>query len=157
MPEWLDIQDPLVRKIVIGAVAFMVLVIVARVWATHREAAAAARRRRELERDYRRVRLQQEEVHKLAERIEATSSTNRIAGFAIVRQIDTVFSEGRASSVSAVEMAKALAAQKGGNAIINLQIQQGPKGQWFATGDAVVVKVFGRPTDREPPGEARRT
>ena len=144
MPEWFNLQDPLTRKIVLGAVVLVVLVFVARVWGGLRNRAIAARRRRELRRNYESIRLQQEEIKKLADQIEATSSTSRIAGFAIVRQIDTVFSEGRPSSQAAVELAKALAAQKGGNAIINLQIQQGPNGKWFASGDTVIVKAFGR-------------
>jgi len=48
----------------------------------------------------------------LAEQIVATSSTPRIAGYALIRQVETVFSDGRPSSAAAVELAKALAAQK---------------------------------------------
>ena len=149
LPEWLNIQDDLVQKIVAFAAGFIVLVIVLRIWGGRRAAAAAARRRAELRRDYEVVRLQREEIRKLAVRIEATSSTSRIAGFTIVRQIETVFTDGRASSVAAVELAKALAAQKGGNALINLQTQQTPNGKWVANGDAVVVKTFGRRGERE--------
>ncbi len=148
MPEFLRFSDPLVQRIVYGAAAFAVIVVVLRVIVAWRERRRSARIRKELQRDYDKVRLQQEEIRKLAGQIEATSSTPRITGFAITRQIETVFSEPRASSVSAVELAKALAAQKGANAIINLQTQQAPNGKWFASGDAVVVKVIGR---RKPP------
>lgn len=150
LPEWLQFDDPLVRRILYGAAVFVAIVIVVRVLSGWSERRRSAARRAELQRDYDKVRLQQEEIRKLAGRIEATSSTNRIAGFAIVRQIETVFSEGRPSSVTAVELVKAMAAQRGANALINLQTQQAPNGKWYASGDAVIVKVFGR-KDREPP------
>lgn len=153
MPEWLNIEDPLVRRIVLGAAAFVVLVLVLRVIGRRRAAAAEARRRAELRRDYDAVRLRQEEIRRLASQIAATSSTNRIAGFTIVRQVETVFTDGCASSVTAIELAKALAVQKGANALINLQTQQ-VGGKWVASGDAVVVRLLGRRGEGTPPPPA---
>jgi hypothetical protein len=80
----------------------------------------------------------------------ATSSTSRIAGYALIRQVETVFSDGRPSSAAAVELAKALGAQKGANALINLETRQLPSGKWVASGDAVLVRLVGRRDD--PPG-----
>ncbi|MCK4343110.1 MAG: hypothetical protein KAY37_15455 [Phycisphaerae bacterium] len=140
MPEWLNLADPVAQKIVAGAAAFIVLVIVVRIWSGYRNKVIAARRRAELRRSYDSVRLQQEEIKRLADRIQTTSSTARITGFTIVRQVEAVFTEGRTSSVAALELCKALAAQKGGNAVINLQARQTPSGKWVASGDAVVVQ-----------------
>jgi len=142
--DWLNNQEPLVRYVVIGAGVSILLVLLVRIWSGRREAHAAARRQADLRRNYEQVRLQQEEVRTLAARIEATSSTSRIAGYNVQRQIETVFADGRGSSASAVELAKALAVQKGGNALINLQVQQSPNGKWTAIGDAVVVQRPGR-------------
>jgi len=150
MPEWLNIEDPLVRRIVLAAAAFLLLVVALRVIGRRRAAAAEARRRAELRRGFDAVRLRQEEIRRLAGRIEATSSTSRIAGFTIVRQVETVFTDACASSVTAIELAKALAAQKGANALINLQTQQ-VGGKWVASGDAVVVRLLGRRGEDPPP------
>ncbi len=153
MLEWYNQLDPLVQRIVLAAAAFIALVIVLRWISGRRWRRSVARRQAELRRQYEHVRLQQEEVKRLAEQIWTTSSTNRIAGFAITRQLEAVFTEGKPSSLTAVEWCKALAAQKGANAIINLQTQQGPNGKWFASGDAVVVRnlVAKPPGDKPPP------
>jgi len=154
LPDWLHVQnltisDPLVLRIVYAAGALIVLVILLRILRRVRDRARDARVRAELRREKEEFRLQQEELRKLAARIVATSSTGRIAGYALVRQVETVFTEPRASSVAAIELAKALAAQKGANAIINFQSQPAPTGKWIASGDGVVVKLIGR---RDPPG-----
>jgi hypothetical protein len=150
MPDWLHItslsvDDPVVQKIVAGAVLLIMLVIVLRLIGRHRETVAAARRRAELHQAFAGVRLEQEEIRRLAQQIIATSSTARVAGYAILRQVETVFSDGKSSSGTAVDLVKALAAQKGANAIINLQTRQTPAGKWVASGDAVLVKLIGRP------------
>jgi hypothetical protein len=46
-----------------------------------------------------------------------------------------------------VEFAKALAAQKGANALVNLQTRQTAVGKWVASGDGVVVKLIARRDD----------
>jgi len=150
LPQWLNLQDPFVKTVVYAAAGLIILIIVVRIVARRREAVADARRRAELRRSHEGLRLQQEEIKRLAEKIQATSSTSRIAGFMIARQVETIFSEPRPSSVAAVELTKALAAQKGANAIINLQTQQMPTGKWVASGDAVLVKLVGR-RDTETP------
>ena len=144
MPDGLSIQEPLVKWIVAGSVGLIVLAIALRIWSGRRAAAADARRREEHRQHSDQARLQQEEVKKLADRIMTTSSTGRVTGFTIVRQVETIVTDGRASSVAALELCKALAAHKGGNAIINLQTQQIPGGKWVASGDAVIVKNLGR-------------
>ena len=144
LPVNVDWSDPLVRRIVLAAAAFVLLVIVLRIVGRWCERRAAARRRAELHQAFAGVRLEQEEIRRLAEQIIATSSTARIAGYAILRQVETVFSEGKPSSVAAVDLVKAFAAQKGANAIINLQTRQTPAGKWVASGDAVLVKMIGR-------------
>ncbi len=150
MPEWLNIQDPLVRTIVAASACLILLVIVLWIVGRRRTRQAEAERRQELRRGYESLRLRQEEIKRLAARIESTSSTGQIAGFVIIRQVETVFSEAKASSVTAVELVKALAGRKGANAIINLKTQQMPTGKWVASGDAVVVQVAGS-TEHEQP------
>lgn len=154
MPLDAILADPLVRNLVLAAAGFIVLIFVIRVFTTRRARREIVARQAELRRDYATLRLQQDEIRELAARIEATSSTGRIPGFSILRQVETVFSEAKPSSVSAVEQVKAFAAQKKANAIIHLQSQQMPSGKWVASGDAVVVKLYGRPlADRTPPGQ----
>lgn len=142
------LSDPLVRKIVCAAIVFIIGVIVIRFLARRSESSRAARARAELRAGMRQVRLQQEQITRLAARIIATSSTSRIAGFGIVRQIEAVFSDGEKSSEAAVELVKAHAAEKGANAIVNLQTRQTPTGKWVANGDAVVVKEYGQPKEK---------
>ncbi len=144
LPVNFDWADPLVRRIVLAAAALIVLVIVLRIVGRWRETRAAARRRAELHQHFDVVRLEQEEIRRLAEQLVATSSTTRVAGYAILRQVETIFSDGKPSSVAAVDLVKALAAQKGANALINLQTRQTPAGKWVASGDAVIVKLIGR-------------
>ncbi len=144
LPFNIDLSDPFTQRVLIVAAAFIALVIVLRIFGRIRENAASRRYRSELRRGMDEVRLQQEEVRQLAEQIAATSSTARIAGYAIVRQIETVFTEGRPTSVAALELLKGLAAQKGANGIINVQTRQMPTGKWVASGDAVLVRLIGR-------------
>jgi uncharacterized protein YbjQ (UPF0145 family) len=138
---WL--ADPTTRTIVYAALGLIILVIVLRIFGRRREAARWARRQAELRETQQSLRLRQEEIKKLADQIWTTSSTHRVAGFTIVRQVDAVFTEGKASSVAAMDLVKALAARMGANAIINLETRQGPNGKWYANGDAVVVKNLG--------------
>lgn len=163
MPEWLNfealnISDPLVRRIVLAAGALVVLALVLWVIRRRRERAAVRERTTELRRGFEELRLQNAEIQKLAAEIVATSSTSRVAGYAILRQVETVFADGRTSSAAAVELLKALAAQKGANAVINVQTRQASLGKWAASGDAVVVQLIGRRAPeagsrgRQPPG-----
>jgi hypothetical protein len=147
LPDWLpsfSLSDPAVQKIVAGAAALIVLVILLRIIGKVRYDVANARLRAELRREKDELQVQQEEARQLAETIVATSSTARVAGYAIVRQIETVFAEAKPSSAAAVEAVKTLAAQKGANALVNLQSRQMPSGKWSASGDGVMVKLIGR-------------
>jgi hypothetical protein len=147
LPDWLpslSLSDPTVQKIVAGAAALIVLVILLRIISKVRYDVANARLRAELRREKDALQVQQEEAKQLAETIVATSSTARVAGYAIVRQIETVFAEAKPSSTAAVEAVKTLAAAKGANALVNLQSRQLPSGRWSASGDGVVVKLIGR-------------
>ena len=139
--------DPVVEKIVLGAAALAIVAVLFHFVARRRDARATARWRAELQAGADEVRLKHEEVKGLADKIVATSSTHRIAGYDIGRQIEAVFADGQKSAEAAVELVKAHAARKGANAVINLRTQQIPSGKWVAGGDAVVVKNM-RP--REP-------
>lgn len=151
MPQWLDLGDPLVQRVVAVAAGLVALIVVVRLWHRWREHVASARRRAELRRTRGQVQLQQAEVRRLAERVVATSSTGTIAGFVIVRQIETVFAEGQRSPADAVEMLKAFAARKGANALINLSGQRLPSGKCVASGDAVIVRPVDEPPPNPPP------
>lgn len=149
--------DPVAQKIVLAAGAFVVLMILLGLWRRQRTAAAASHRRAELKREYENLKLQQEEVERLSTRIVATSSTSEIAGFEIQRQIETVMTDGHTTPMKSIEMLKALAAQKGGNAIINLvNERQAGAGKFYARGDVVMAKQKNLPPPRgpRPPGAA---
>ncbi|MHC5108600.1 MAG: hypothetical protein ACYTHJ_01830 [Planctomycetota bacterium] len=81
-----------------------------------------------------------------AERIIATSSTDAIAGYEIVRQIETVFVDGFRKAEDALEGLKATAAMKGANAVSNVRHERGNRGKWTAAGDALVI----RPVQAQP-------
>ncbi len=132
--------DPVVIAIVVGAAVVVVVSLIARVWRWRREAAREARRRGESRKQRGFVHKQQAEVERLASRIIATSSTGSIAGFVIVRQIEAVFADGHGSPSKAVEFLKASAAEKGANAVINLNSGRPPSGKCTARGDAVIVR-----------------
>jgi hypothetical protein len=147
LPDWLrslSLSDPVVQKIVAAAAALIVLVILLRIISKVRYDVSNARLRAELRREKEDLQVQKEEARQLAEKIIATSSTARVAGYAIVRQIETVFAEAKPSSAAAVEAVKSLAAEKGANALVNLQSRQLPSGKWSASGDGVMVKLLGR-------------
>ncbi len=163
-PSWvrnlpIDLNDPFTQRILLAVAAFIVLLILLRMIGRMREKAANRRRSAETRRGFDELRLQQEEIRRLAEQIVATSSTSRIAGYVIVRQVETVFTEGRPSSGAAMEFLKGLAAQKGANALINVQTRQTPSGKWVAGGDAVVVRMLGRrgPQTAAPPNPDQGT
>lgn len=75
-----------------------------------------------------------------AQKILATSSTNAIAGFRIIRQIEAVFVDGFRRPEEAVEGLKAASAMKGANAVINVSHSPSSMGRYCASGDAVVVQ-----------------
>lgn len=77
-----------------------------------------------------------------ASRIVATSSSDRIAGYEIIRQIETVFVEGYRTSEEALLALKAAAGRLGANAIMNLSQQRTAAGRCSAQGDSVLIKPF---------------
>lgn len=135
--------DPLVQAIVGGGAVFILIVFVLWLIRRRRDAIAAARRREEYRQQFEASQQQQQETARLATRIITTSSQATIAGFEIIRQIEAVMTDGHTSPTKAVESLKAVAAQKGGNAIINLISEKEPGGKYFARGDAVMVKLPG--------------
>ena len=139
--------DPVILAVVLGAAVVIVLSLIGRVWRRSRDAAYNARRRAELAKQRGFVRMKQQEIERLASEIVATSSTGAIAGYTIIRQIEAVFTDGHPSPSKAVEVLKATAAEKGANAVINLQSARPPSGKCVAHGDAVVV----RPSEEESP------
>jgi hypothetical protein len=124
-----------------------------------RQSRADAARRAQIRRTQAAVQEQLEELERLAGRIIATSSTRSIAGFALVRQIEAVFTDNHPTPAKAVEALKAAAARKGANAIVNLSGKREPNGKCSASGDAVVVKPLAlrgaAPRAAAPPGDTR--
>jgi uncharacterized protein YbjQ (UPF0145 family) len=70
----------------------------------------------------------------------ATSSTAALVGYRVVRQIETLVTDGHASPAEAITALKALAAERGANGIIHLVSERQPGGKCLARGDAVVVR-----------------
>jgi uncharacterized protein YbjQ (UPF0145 family) len=91
-----------------------------------------------------------------AGKVIATSSTGRIAGYELVRQIEAAFVEGYRTPEEAVSALKATAGRKGANAIINLSQQRTAGGRCTAQGDAVVVQARGQPAGSRTGGEPPR-
>lgn len=138
--------DPVIIAIVLAAGVVILLSVVGRLWRRGREAAAEARRRAARREEQGYLQKQQAEVERLAGKIIATSSTGSITGFEIVRQVEAVFTDGHATPRKAVERLKARAAEKGANALINLNSARPPSGKCLAHGDAVIV----RPVEEKP-------
>ena len=87
-----------------------------------------------------------------AEKIIATSSTARIAGYEVLKQIEAVFVEGHRSPDEAARALKIAAGRLGANAIINLSQQRTPAGRCSAQGDSVVVRAKDeKPESRKQP------
>src|SRR5262245_19185098 len=137
--------NPLVVALLLAFCAVVLITILARVIRGRRDSLRARRRRDEAKRQQGYVALQQQEIERLASRILATSSTASIAGFEMLRQIEAVFTDGHPSPNRAVEMLKAMAAERGANAVINLDSQRLASGKCIAHGDAVLVRPI------EPP------
>lgn len=82
-----------------------------------------------------------------AAKIIATSSTPRITGYVLLRQIEAVYVDGFRRPEEAMEGLKAVAAMKGANAVINVRTSRDAAGRYAAGGDAVLV----RPSAEGPP------
>lgn len=143
MPEFglPDLNDPVVWTAGGALALVVVLVLGLRWWRARREAAHWRARAAELRRERGYQYMQQAEVERLAARVIATSSTPTIAGFRIVRQIEALFTDGHLSPAKAVEVLKALAAEKGGNALVNLTTERGATGKYIARADVMIVEA----------------
>jgi uracil phosphoribosyltransferase len=133
-------SDPGVHALLLAGAGLVLALIVLRVWRARREAVYAAQRRRELRETRGYLYMQQQEIERLAARIVATSSTSSVAGFTVVRQVEALFTDGHNSTARAVQVLKAIAAEKGANAVLNLSSERLPSGKCAARGDAVIVR-----------------
>lgn len=140
------------NPVVLGVLFILVIVIaasiLARVLRGKYEVRQAVARRAKLREQHGYLYMQRQEIERLAGRILATSSTADIAGFTVVRQIEAITTDNHASPAQAVEALKAQAAEKGANAIVNLDSMRLPTGKCMARGDAVVIRDAATP---QPP------
>ncbi len=75
-----------------------------------------------------------------AAKIVATSTTDLIVGYTILRQVEAVVVDGFRRADEAIEGLKATAAMKGANAVTHVQTERTPSGRCSARGDAVIVE-----------------
>lgn len=75
----------------------------------------------------------------MAVQVVATSTGNRLAGFRIVRQVEAVFVDGCRTPDEALTALKALAVERGANALLNVHTDRTPAGKCSASGDAIVA------------------
>ncbi len=80
----------------------------------------------------------------MASRIKSTSSTDQVPGYKIIQAIDALYVDGFRTPADALEGLKALAAEKGANAIINVHHERSSMGRCAASGDAVVAETTGQ-------------
>lgn len=80
----------------------------------------------------------------MAGRIRSTSSTDQVPGYKILQAIDAIYVDGFRTPAEALEGLKALAAEKGANAIINVRHERSSMGRCAASGDAVVAETTGQ-------------
>ncbi|MBP7935706.1 MAG: hypothetical protein KA354_13750 [Phycisphaerae bacterium] len=78
----------------------------------------------------------------LARKIVATSTSARLAGFKIMRQVEAVFVEGYRAPEEAMIALKAAAAERGANGILNVGAERTAAGRCSASGDAVIVAAI---------------
>jgi hypothetical protein len=101
-----------------------------------------------------RVELQKRQ-RELAAGVVATSTSNRLAGYRLLRQVEAVFVEGFSSPEDALVALKAAAVERGGNAILNVKTEHTAAGRCTASGDAVfvatIVSAAPRPSSASPP------
>lgn len=76
--------------------------------------------------------------------IVATSTSARLAGFRLVRQVEAVFVEGYRTPEEALTALKAAAAERGANGVLNVKTERTTAGRCTASGDAVVVAFLGQ-------------
>ncbi len=71
--------------------------------------------------------------------VVATSTGNRLAGFRIVRQVEAVFVEGFRTPEEALTALKAMAVERGANALLNVRTERTTAGRCSASADAIVA------------------
>ena len=89
-----------------------------------------------------------------AERIIATSSTEAIAGYDVMEQVEAVYVDGFIRPEEALEGLKAVAAMKGANAMTNVRRERGSDRRCSARGDAVIVRKTAASAGPELPSDA---
>ncbi len=92
----------------------------------------------------------QAERRELSRGIVATSTSGRLAGYRVVRQVEAVFVEGLPTPDDALIALKASAVERGANAILNVQTGRTAAGKCSASGDAVLVAEV-QPRSPQPP------
>lgn len=102
----------------------------------------------------------QKRQRELSVGIVATSTSNRLAGYRLVRQVEAVFVEGFSSPEDALIALKATAVERGANAILNVKTEHTAAGRCTASGDAVLVAALSVGPTRisnppGPPGKAK--
>lgn len=145
-------NDLVIIAIIGGSLVLIVLSILGRIWRRARDAAQLARLRSSVQQQRGLRERKQAELERVAARIIATSSSDAIAGFTIVRQIEAVFTDDHPSPTLAVQALKVVAAEIGANGIINLHSTRPPAGKCMAYGDAVIVRPV---ADASPPPETQ--
>ena len=132
-------KDPVIIAMLVGCAALIVLSIIGRIRRRLSDALQSKRIRGAVREQRHYLERRQAELEQLAGRIIATSSTDSIIGFSLVRQIEAVFADGHPTPEQAVLALKAIAAEKGANGIINLHSTRPPAGKCMAYGDAVIM------------------
>ncbi len=92
----------------------------------------------------------QRQQRELAAGVVATSTSNRLVGYRMVRQVEAVFVEGFSSPEDALIALKAAAVERGANAILNVRTEHTAAGRCTASGDAVLVAALTGPADKSP-------
>lgn len=134
-PDWLTTD-----RLIIAVVVLTVLVVIRRV-------RRALRRRRPVQLHPKLAKYGQPDPAEVRAELEAsrkiiaTSSTEAVAGYRIVQQIEAVFIDGCRTPEDAVAALKAAAGRRGANAVINLRQKRTAAGRCTAQGDAVVVRL----------------
>ncbi|HOA75455.1 MAG TPA: hypothetical protein PL151_05135 [Phycisphaerae bacterium] len=145
--EWLDLVRNLITQVPRNV--WILIIVVGVTWIVLRKIWSSVWRRIRLSRPPRihpalqRYNVDRAEVQRkqreLAAGIVATSTSNRLAGYRLVRQVEAVFVEGFASPEDALVALKASAVERGANAILNVRTEHTAAGRCTASGDAVIV------------------
>lgn len=84
----------------------------------------------------------QKRQRELSAGVVATSTSNRLAGYRLLRQVEAVFVQGFSSPEDALIALKATAVERGANAILNVKTEHTAAGRCTASGDAVLVAAL---------------